>query len=351
MISDLIRDEVPARGEVDKGLPKEEQMRIRFAGTKMRKTWNELREAYYAKGGRERLVSEGKYGSAEEIETPLASLREQMTSKYGITFETDYVEAEYSAKLVPDGKRCRMEEPYFKNVLFVGDAAGRGIFVGPRIEGLNVGIDDAARAAAAVSRALDKNDFSENHMGQHYSQLVGESPYTSDMRSKDKDYLQIFLDAARDIPKDIISSRYGMIVKMMSSKTLRGFAVGFANILGYEKLLPMIENVDTYVRVPTEIAERLGKPISPTYSPTIPSLAERIARLKYNDNPKSHIKVLNPTSEFMKKMIILCPTRCYFMEKEGVMIQHEGCVECGTCNSETDWKHPAGEKGISYQYG
>lgn len=351
MISEFIKDEVPVRGEIDKSMAKEEQMRIRFAVTKMIRTWTELRDAYYSKSQKERLVKEGKYGSEDEIGSQLSSIREQMSSKYGIKFETDYVEAEYSAKLVPDGKRCRMEKPYFKNILFVGDAAGRGIFVGPRIEGLNVGIDDAARAASAVARSLDKNNFGDDYLGQYYSQSVEESPYTHDLKSIDKDYLKIFLDAAKDVPKDIISTKYGMIVKMMSSKTLRNFAVGFANILGYEKLLPVIETTETYVKVPTEIAERLGKSMQSSYTPSIPPIAQRVAKLKYNDDNISHIKVLKPTSEFMKKMITLCPTVCYFMEKDGVMIQHEGCIECGTCSEETDWKHPRGEKGINYQYG
>ena len=351
MISEFIKDEVPVRGEIDKNIAKEEQMRIRFAVTKMIRTWTDLRDAYYSKSQKERLVKEGKYGSEDEIGSQLASIREQMSSKYGIKFETDYVEVEYSAKLVPDGKRCRMERPYFKNILFVGDAAGRGVFVGPRIEGLNVGIDDAARAASAVARALDKNNFSDDYLGENYSQSVEESPYTHDLKSIDKDYLKIFLDAAKDVPQDIISAKYGMVVKMMSSKTLRNFAVGFANMLGYEKLLPIIETTETYVKVPTEIAERLGKNIQASYTPNIPTIAQRVAKLKYNDDSISHIKVLKPTSEFMKKMIVLCPTRCYFMEKEGVMIQHEGCVECGTCSEETDWKHPRGEKGINYQYG
>lgn len=351
MVSGMIRDEVPARGEIDKSLPKEEQMRIRFAVTKMIKNWTELRGVYYSKEQREKIVKDGKYGSSDEIKDQLSALRGQMTEKYGIKFETDYVEAEYGAKLVPDGKRCRMERPYFKNVLFVGDAAGRGVFVGPRIEGINVGIDDAARAAAAVASAIDRNSVSGESLGHAYSQSLEESPYTHDMKSIDKDYLKIFLDAAKDVPREIINSKYGMIVKMMSSKTLRNFAVGFANMLGYDKLLPIIENEETYVKVPMEIAEKFGKIADSTYTPTIPTIAERIARLRYNDDSTPHIKVTNPKSDFMEKMITLCPTRCYFMEKGGVMIQHEGCIECGTCSEETDWKHPVGEKGISYQYG
>jgi len=351
MISEFIKDEVPVRSEIGRNLPKEEQIRIRFAITKMVKTWYELREAYLSKQGREKLVKNGKYSSVEEIQSQLSSLRDQMSTKYAIKFSTDYVEAEYSAKLVPDGKRCRMIKPYFKNILFLGDAAGRGIFIGPRIEGLNVGIDDAARAANAVARALDKNNFSENYLGEYYTQRVEESPYTRDMKAIDKDYLKIFLDAAKDVPKDIISSKYGVVIKMMSSNALRSFAVGFANILGYEKLLPMVESIETYVKVPTEIAERLGRTVSSSYTPSIPTIEQRVEKLKYNDDNISHIKVLKSTSDFMKKMITLCPTRCYFMEKEGVMIQHEGCIECGTCSEETDWKHPRGEKGINYQYG
>ncbi|MGC1708301.1 MAG: electron transfer flavoprotein, partial [Nitrosotalea sp.] len=66
MISELVKDEVPVRGEIDRDAPKEEQMRVRFAVTKMIKTWSELRDVYYSKKEKERLVKEGKYGSPEE---------------------------------------------------------------------------------------------------------------------------------------------------------------------------------------------------------------------------------------------------------------------------------------------
>jgi len=351
MVSEFIKDQIPVKGEVDKSLPPEEQLRIRFAVAKLIKTWNEIRGAYLSSSGRERLINSGKYKTAEDIQTALSSTQEKMSEQYGVTFGTDYVEIEYGAKLVPDGKRCRMKKPFFKNILFVGDAAGRGVFVGPRIEGLNVGIDDGVRAANAVARALDKDDFSEGYLGEFYSQLVEESPYTIDMKQMNKDYLKIFLDAAKDVPRDIIGSRYGPILKMMSNETLRGIAVKFANILGYERLLPMIESEDTYVKVPIRLAERLGKSISSSYSPSIPSIADRIAKLNYNDDHKSHIKVLNFNSEFMKKMVILCPAKCYSEEGGKVMLQHEGCIDCGTCSQETEWRHPCGEKGIHYQYG
>ena len=351
LVAEFIKDQVAVKEEIDKNLPKEEQLRTRFAVSKLIKTWNELRDSYHSHAVRKKLVESGKYKSEEEIKARLDSVQNELTTKYDTKFVTDYVELEYGAKLVPDGKRCAMKKPYYKNILFVGDAAGRGIFIGPRIEGLNVGIDDAVRAANAVARAIDRNNFSTQYMGESYSQSIEESPYTRDMKEIDKDYLKIFLDAARDVPKDIIGQRYGMVFRLMSSGTLRGLAVGFANILGYDKLLPLVESEDTYVQVPIELAEKTGRQVQATYEPTIPTIAQRIARLKYDDDRVSHIKVLNPKSEFMKKMVTLCPTFCYSMEGGGVTLQHEACIECGTCAEETEWRHPRGEKGIIYQYG
>ena len=351
LVSDLVKDIVPIKPEIAKGLPPEEQLRIKFGVAKLIKNWNEIRDAYLSKTGKDDLIKAGKYATEEEIKSKLDSINQQMQEKYGVTFGTDYVEQEYGAKLIPDGKRSRMKKPYFKNILFVGDAAGRGIFVGPRIEGLNVGIDDAVRASDAIARAIDHNNFSSDYLGEYYTKSIEESPYTTDMKQIDKDYLKIFLDAAKNVPTDIIGARYGTVLKLMSSGTIRGIAVKFANILGYEKLLPLIESEETYVKVPIELAERLGETMKTDYSPSIPSLADRIAKLSYNDDNVSHIKVLKPTSEFMKNMITLCPTKCYAEENDKVMILHEGCIECGTCAQETDWKHPRGEKGIHYKYG
>ncbi len=351
LVSEFMKDEVVIKKEIDRNLPKEEQLRARFAVSKLIKTWNELRDAYYSSSARKRLVESGKYKSDDEIRLRLESIKNELQSKYGAKFEGNYIELEYSAKLIPDGKRCMMKKPYLNNILFIGDAAGRGVFIGPRIEGLNVGIDDAVRAAEAMNRAIDRNDFSPQYLGEYYSQQIEASPYTRDMREIDKDYLKTFLDAAKDVPKDIVGQRYGMIFRLMSSGTFRGLAVGLANILGYDKLLPLVESEETYVQVPIEIAERLGKQITSSYVPAIPSVAERVASLKYDDDRQSHIRVIEPRAEFMKKIVTLCPTKCYSLEDGKVILQHEACIECGTCAKETDWHHPRGEKGIVYQYG
>src|SRR5439155_585536 len=146
MVAEYIKDEVAIKEEIDKNLPKEEQLRIRFAVSKLIKNWNELRDTWHSPAARKKLVESGKYKSEEEIKARLDFVQNELADKYRTKFVTDYVELEYGAKLVRDGKRCAMEKPYLKNIVFVGDAAGRGVFVGPRIEGLNVGIDDAVRA-------------------------------------------------------------------------------------------------------------------------------------------------------------------------------------------------------------
>jgi electron transfer flavoprotein-quinone oxidoreductase len=351
MVKEYMKDEVPVKGGVDKNLSKEEQTKIHFAVSKLLKTWYELRSEYYSVQGRKKLIDSGRYKNEQEIKDKVDAIYHDLITKYGTRFVTDYVELEYSAKLVPDGKRCMMKRPYFKNILFVGDAAGRGIFIGPRIEGLNVGIDDAVRAANAVARSIERNNFNSDYMGDFYAKSLQDNPYTRDMREIDKDYLKIFLDASKDVPKDIIGHRYGTMIRLMSSGAIRGLAVGFANILGYDRLLPLVESEETYVQVPIELAERLGKKISSTYTPKILSIAQRVANLKYDDDSVSHIRVLNPRSEFMKEMVLLCPTKCYNLENDQVMLQHEGCIECGTCAKETMWRHPRGEKGIVFQYG
>jgi electron transfer flavoprotein-quinone oxidoreductase len=351
LVAEFVKDRVPAKKSSQALISKDEEIRQHFMAVKLLKNWNNLRSEYYSRAGIKRLIESGKYGTKDEIESRIAFLENELVEKYNYEFGDNYVELEYSTKLIPDGKRCRMKAPYYKNILFVGDAAGRGVFVGPRIEGLNVGIDDAVRAANAVARSLDRNNFDEQYLGNFYTKSVEESPYTRDMKEIDKDYLKIFLDCSKNIPKDIVGSRYGMIFKLMSSGTLRGIAVGFANMLGFDRLLPLVESVDTYVNVPVELADRLGKTLDSNYVPATPSLQERIAKLDYNDDSIPHIQVTKPRSEFMVKMASLCPTRCYSYENGNVILQHEGCIECGTCAYETLWRHPRGTKGVSYKYG
>jgi hypothetical protein len=47
MVSEFIKDEVPVKPEIDKNLPQEEKLRIRFGVAKLIKNWYEIREAIF----------------------------------------------------------------------------------------------------------------------------------------------------------------------------------------------------------------------------------------------------------------------------------------------------------------
>ena len=352
-VKEYIKDEVALEPYPDKTLSKMEQLRIKFAVNKQIKKWEKLRFDYYSHEGKKRFLEDKEFNSIEEAKSKMDAIHKELLEKYNTRFETDYVELEYSTKLIPDGKRCRMKKPYIKNILFIGDAAGRGLFIGPRIEGLNVGIDDAARASNAIKQALEKNnlDITSNYLGELYSQSVQQSPYTRDMERIDKYYIKTIIDAAgKQIPHQQIG-KYGFLFKLFLNDKLRNVSIDIVNKIGYNNMLSLIESKETYINTPINLAEKLGTKTISEYSISIPELSQRISSLSYNDDPQSHIKITNSKSEFMKKMVTLCPTKCYSLEGEDVVLQHEGCIECGTCSPETEWRHPRGEKGIQYKYG
>lgn len=351
MISELIKDEVPLKS-IEKTIPKEEQVRKSFALTKIINSWNEVRQIYYSNKLKKQLISDGKYKSEDEIKSKLDYFSKKLADDANIKFITNYVELEYSTKLIPDGKRGRMKKPYHKNILFIGDAAGRGIFFGPRIEGLNVGMDDAVRASFAIARSLDKNNFDSNYLGESYTQSIEESPYTLDMKKIDKDYLNVILKNTRkEIPTNILGSKYKILLNVASNNTLRNFLIALLNKYGYTRLLSLIESDDVYFKVPIDIANKLGRRISTTYQPQIPTVQDRVGKLTYHEDTISHINIVNAEKNFLDKMIVLCPTKCYSQEEDKVILQHEGCIECGTCSLKTEWKHPKGEKGVYFKFG
>jgi len=89
---------VGVKGEIDKPLEKEKQMQIRFAVTKLIKNWYEIRDVHLSSSRMKEMIKAGKFNSEDEIKSKLSGLREKMSSEYGITFKTDYVEDEYGAK-------------------------------------------------------------------------------------------------------------------------------------------------------------------------------------------------------------------------------------------------------------
>ncbi|MCS6767925.1 MAG: hypothetical protein RMJ59_04555 [Candidatus Nitrosocaldus sp.] len=379
VITNSIVDEVPVPREVDRNLPREEQLRIRFGLSRLLKQYEELRYTYYSKRARLNAIRQGLYSSEEEIKARLDDVRSRLEKEYGVQFTNDYVELEYACKLVPDGKRAMMDKPYRHNILFIGDAAGKGIFVGTRIEGINIGIDDAARAARAVARAKEMNNFSEDYMGRYYAHLVEESPYTDDIRRIDFEYMKIFVKASRNIPTEPFPLFLRLAFMLIQKTTVQELAAKIARMMDQSTLLKIIESNDAYVRIPMEVAERIGIEVKPVAAIRPLSIDERVARMRIREDEVPHIRIRDARSRFIKAMVHLCPTKCYMMEvvgegagrgegvrakeegKEGekgvkavvssVILQHEGCIECGTCSLETEWRHTRGEKGVVYEYG
>jgi electron transfer flavoprotein-quinone oxidoreductase len=358
IVTNYIYDEVPLQKEIDKTLPKEEQLRMKFGMSKLLKEYEELRYTYYSKSMRVKAIKEGKYSNEEELRSRLSEVKRRLENEYGVSFINNYVELEYSCKLVPDGKRAMMSKPYKHNVLFVGDAAGKGIFIGSRIEGINIGIDDAVRAARAVARAKEVSNYSEDYMGRYYGALLSESPYTHDVKNIDFEYMKIFVKACKDIPTEPFSLFLKLAFMLIKKTSIQELAVAVAKMLDQSTLFKIIESNDAYVRIPMEIAERIGREVKPVVDLKPRSIDERIARLKINEDSVPHIKIIDSNSRFIKSMVHLCPTKCYMMEvidksrlATNVILQHEGCIECGTCSKETEWKHTRGEKGVVYEYG
>lgn len=348
-IKELIQDEVPMKS-IDKNLSKDEQTKKSFTISKLIRTWNELRDIYYSPKKREKYISNGVFKSTEEIKEKIDKIRNKLVEEFNTKFVTNYIELEYSAKLIPDGKRCRMNKPYYKNILFVGDAAGRGIFLGPRIEGLNVGMDDAVRAAKSIIRFFNNNSDPDD-LGKIYTQSLESSPYTRDMKKIDKDYVKVLLKAVKNVPLRDLGHKNSLLITCMYNELLRNFIISIINKVGFNRFLSSLESHKIYVDVPILLAEKLGRNISSSTNFDVPKMSERISKLKYYEDNNSHIIVSQPKVEFMKKMTILCPTKCYSIEDDNVVIQHEGCIECGTCSKETEWVHPKGEKGIFFKYG
>src|ERR687883_134757 len=82
MVKEFIKDEVAVKADIDKSLPKEEQLRTRFAVSKLVNTWDELRHVYYSPTGKAKLIESGKYKSETEIKARIDSLRQELSNKY-----------------------------------------------------------------------------------------------------------------------------------------------------------------------------------------------------------------------------------------------------------------------------
>ncbi|HEX3010749.1 MAG TPA: 4Fe-4S dicluster domain-containing protein [Syntrophomonadaceae bacterium] len=89
------------------------------------------------------------------------------------------------------------------------------------------------------------------------------------------------------------------------------------------------------------------------------SVAEKLAFNKYELNETSHIELNKEVcqNQCTKQVcLFICPAKVYTEKNGNIMVDHAGCLECGTClvactQKSLKWKYPDGGIGIIYRNG
>ena len=279
----------------------------------------------------------------------------------------DVEELEYSAKLIPDGKKMALERPFKDTMLAVGDAAGQLQAQGPIIKGMNLGITSGILAARAYVEA--KKAGKPQQAGRIYQQelemsyvpqAVKPGAYKFAKATAENSFVNGLLEwfFRSGMGRAIVRSNWGQqrIHNALNNPGLAGAA-------------PDIRF--SYVTLPTVIAEELGEEITArngtVFTPR--SLDERIGELDYDtDIGHPHIELLDKDPRASGMAVHTCPVSardssrgCYRLEtipvngseKQIVALDTQPCIECGTCAimAQTDWDHPRGGKGVEYKFG
>ena len=85
---------------------------------------------------------------------------------------------------------------------------------------------------------------------------------------------------------------------------------------------------------------------------------EKVALLAIKQAPESHILIDAAICGTCENRICLraCPADLYTVEGGQVIVDHSGCLECGTCMivcqlGAISWRYPDAGFGIRYRYG
>jgi len=273
----------------------------------------------------------------------------------------DYTELEYAAKLVPDSKKMALAAPHQGRLVIVGDAAGQMQAQGPIIKGMNHAVTAGALAAEAFVEAKSRGRPSQ--AGQLYARKLDEEGVMEKLRPRayrtsravtEQQFVSNLVDAVVDSP--------------LGSWGIRALAGQLERLYNSPRLMTLLPDTRTgYVTLPTRIGEALGEPIVDRSHVEPPSLADRIGNLTY-DVGDPHIRLLDNSWRASGAAVAACPVSamnygggCYRRESVSgdgqsefrVSLDTQPCVECGTCAvvADTHWTHPAGGKGVEYQFG
>ncbi|MFC7068367.1 FAD-dependent monooxygenase [Halobaculum lipolyticum] len=275
----------------------------------------------------------------------------------------DYVEREYSAKLVPDSKKAAHPSPHEDRLLVVGDAAGQMQAQGPIIKGMNHAVTAGGLAAEAYLEA--RNRRRPHTAGERYERKLHDSGLYGTLKPRRYRALGRIGESApvADAVEDLVDSRVGRLgVRLAGGLVERGFNSPF--LLG---ALP--DTRAAYATVPRVLAEELGEPVAGRNDAEPPTLEERIGDLTYDtDVGNPHIELTDDSSAASGTAVTACPVSaegfgggCYREEtvrvnggeERLVSLDTQPCVECGTCAvvAETEWTHPSGGKGVDFREG
>jgi electron transfer flavoprotein-quinone oxidoreductase len=279
----------------------------------------------------------------------------------GRWLDEEYVELEYSAKLVPDSKKVALREPHRGRLLVVGDAAGQMQAQGPIIKGMNHAVTAGALAAEAYIQA--KGRGSPERAGEMYARKLRDEGVMSKLRPTTYEATRGVTE--HDRVADFVDTVVASPVGRAGLRALSGVVERLYNSPAMMQVLP--DTKTGYVTVPAVLAEELGEPITTENHVTPPSLGDRIGSLTY-DVGEPHIEVRDRGWEASGAAVTACPVSsldygggCYRAEtvqtngnrERVVSLDTQPCVECGTCAvvADTDWNHPSGGKGIEYRQG
>jgi electron transfer flavoprotein-quinone oxidoreductase len=279
----------------------------------------------------------------------------------GRWLDEDYVELEYSAKLVPDSKKVAHTSPHRDRLVLVGDAAGQMQAQGPIIKGMNHAVTAGALAAEAFVDA--KGRGRPHGAGDLYERkLVAEGVMA---KLRPRAYRASSAVAENDVVTGVVDAVATSAVGRMAVRSFPGTVERLFNSPEVMSALP--DTSTAYVTVPTVLAEELGERVDHENDVEPPGLGDRIGDLTY-DVGDPHIEVIDRSWAASGAAVAACPVSsmdygggCYraeTVETDGreervVSLDTQPCVECGTCAivADTEWTHPSGGKGVEYERG
>jgi len=280
----------------------------------------------------------------------------------------DAEELEYSAKLIPDGKKMVVEEPHRDRMVAVGDAAGHLQAQGPIIKGMNLGVSAGVMAARAFAEAKQKN--APETTGRRYVQRLNESYVMDAVQPTGYSLARATSENA------FVNGLLEFLTKSWLGRAVLGTEWGQSrveNLLNSPFWASSAPDIRfSYVTLPEVLAEEAGEPVDGppegvVFEPR--NLDQRIGDLAYDvDEGNPHIELLNDAPAASGTAVHTCPVSdressrgCYRFETQStngeerkfVALDTQPCIECGTCAivADTEWEHPSGGKGVEYEHG